>query len=60
MAVLLESNEELIQPGMVVALETPFYGNGFGALMIEDQFLVTADGTECMNSLPRGLQKIAL
>jgi Xaa-Pro aminopeptidase len=55
-----KGNEELIQPGMVVALETPFYGNGFGALMIEDQFLVTADGTECMNSLPRGLQKIAL
>ncbi|KQQ75056.1 proline dipeptidase [Rhizobium sp. Leaf321] len=51
-------NEELIQPGMVVALETPFYGNGFGALMIEDQFLVTSDGTECMNRLPRGLQKI--
>jgi Xaa-Pro aminopeptidase len=55
-----KGNEELIQPGMAVALETPFYGNGFGALMIEDQFLVTSDGTECMNSLPRGLQKIAL
>ncbi|GGA86822.1 proline dipeptidase [Brucella endophytica] len=48
-------NPELILPGMVVALETPFYGQGLGALMIEDQFLVTDTGAECMNTLPRGL-----
>ncbi len=49
------SNREEILPGMVVALETPFYGQGLGALMIEDMFLVTDTGTECLNSLPRGL-----
>lgn len=48
-------NPEIIETGMVVALEAPFYGQNFGALMIEDQFLVTAVGTDCMNSLPRGL-----
>ncbi|WP_420963233.1 M24 family metallopeptidase [Brucella sp. IR073] len=48
-------NPEIILPGMVVALETPFYGQGLGALMIEDQFLVTDNGAECMNTLPRGL-----
>jgi len=48
-------NEEIIEANMVVALEAPFYGQNFGALMIEDQFLVTSDGAECMNSLPRGL-----
>ncbi len=47
---------ELIEPGMVVALEAPFYAQGLGALMIEDQFLVTPDGAEPMNSLPRGLR----
>ncbi len=48
-------NRELIEPDMVVALEAPFYGQGLGALMIEDQFLVTTSGVECMNNLPRGL-----
>ncbi|WP_395773775.1 M24 family metallopeptidase [Agrobacterium pusense] len=52
-------NPELILPGMVVALEAPFYGEGVGALMIEDQFLVTASGAECMNSLPRTLRDLS-
>lgn len=52
-------NPELIRPGMVVALEAPFYGEGVGALMIEDQFLVTASGPECMNRLPRTLRDLS-
>ncbi|OLP52100.1 M24 family metallopeptidase [Allorhizobium taibaishanense] len=48
-------NPEVVEADMVVALEAPFYGQNFGALMIEDQFLVTPAGAECMNSLPRGL-----
>lgn len=51
-------NDEVIEQNMVVALETPFYAQGFGALMIEDQFLVTETGTECMNSLPREIIRI--
>ena len=53
------SNQEVIAADMVVALEAPFYGQNFGALMIEDQFLVTPHGAECMNSLPRGLIDLA-
>ncbi len=53
-----DGNAELIEPGMVVALEAPFYAQGLGALMIEDQFLVTPDGVEPMNSLPRGLRDL--
>lgn len=53
-------NEEIILPNMVVALEAPFYGQGLGALMIEDQFLVTERGTECMNTLPRALRDLSL
>lgn len=51
-------NPEIIEENMVVALEAPFYGQGLGALMIEDQFLITSGGVECMNTLPRGLQQI--
>lgn len=50
---------EIIEADMVVALEAPFYGQNFGALMIEDQFLVTPNGTQCMNSLPRHLLDLA-
>lgn len=52
-------NPELIEADMVVALEAPFYGQNFGALMIEDQFLVTPSGVDCMNIMPRGLMDLA-
>lgn len=52
------SNPEEIQPGMVLAFEVPFYLHGLGAMMIEDQLLVTATGVEVMNRLPRGLVDI--
>jgi Xaa-Pro aminopeptidase len=48
-------NPEIIEVDMVVALEAPFYGENFGALMIEDQFLVTPTGVDCMNTMSRGL-----
>jgi len=52
-------NTELIQPNMVVALEAPFYAQGIGALMIEDQFLVTESGYERMTTLPWDLRDLA-
>uniref|UniRef100_UPI00310136A6 Xaa-Pro peptidase family protein n=1 Tax=Neorhizobium sp. EC2-8 TaxID=3129230 RepID=UPI00310136A6 len=52
-------NPEIILPNMVVALETPFYGQGMGALMIEDQFLITETKAECMNTLPRALRDLS-
>lgn len=53
------ANSEIILPNMVVALEAPFYGQGLGALMIEDQLLVTETGVECMNSLSRSLRDLS-
>ncbi|RWX81803.1 aminopeptidase P family protein [Neorhizobium lilium] len=53
------SNCEVIQPDMVVALEAPFYGQGLGALMIEDQFLITQTGYERMTTLPWTLRDLA-
>lgn len=52
------SNEMLIEPNMVLALEVPFYANGIGALMIEEQFLITENGAESMNKLSRELLSI--
>ncbi|WP_312807446.1 Xaa-Pro peptidase family protein [Agrobacterium cavarae] len=48
-------NPEIIEVDMVIALEAPFYGENFGALMIEDQFLVTSTGVDDMNTMPREL-----
>lgn len=39
---------EIIEANMVLAFEVPFYADGLGALMIEDQLLVTATGLELM------------
>ncbi|WP_343232440.1 Xaa-Pro peptidase family protein [Microvirga terricola] len=53
------NNDDVIQPGMVLAMETPFYAKGVGALMIEDQLLVTENGIEVMNALPREMIDLA-
>jgi Xaa-Pro aminopeptidase len=52
-------NPEIIQADMVVALEAPFYGQGLGALMIEDQFLITETGPDCMTTLSRSLRDLS-
>ncbi|MDX3974126.1 Xaa-Pro peptidase family protein [Shinella sp.] len=52
---LSHGNAIEIEPGMVLALEAPFYADGIGALMIEEQFLITAEGPQTMNRLPREL-----
>ncbi|MEF2074763.1 M24 family metallopeptidase [Consotaella sp. CSK11QG-6] len=51
-------NPEPIEPGMVLAFETPFYAHGLGALMIEDQLLVTRTGVETLSRLPRQLVEL--
>jgi Xaa-Pro aminopeptidase len=46
---------EAIEPGMVLAFETPVYVDGEGGFIIEDQFLITEHGAEPAWSLPRAL-----
>ncbi len=41
--------DEVIEANMVLAFEVPFYADGLGALMIEDQLLVTETGIELMS-----------
>lgn len=44
-----------VEPGMVFAVETPYYGSDIGAIMIEDLVLITQDGAEPMHKSPREL-----
>jgi len=48
----------VLEPGMVMAFETPFYVDGVGGFIIEDQLLVTEAGHETMNTLPYDLLEI--
>jgi len=48
----------VFEPGMVMAFECPWYINGLGGMIVENQLLITAGGHEMMNSLPLGLTEI--
>jgi len=50
--------ETKLLPGMVMAFECPWYIDGLGGMIIENQFLVTDNGYEMMNTLPLGLEEI--
>ena len=51
-------SDAVLEPGMVMAFETPWYIDGVGGFIIEDQVLVTDSGPEIMASLPRGLARL--
>ncbi|MBV8045605.1 MAG: aminopeptidase P family protein [Paludibacterium sp.] len=46
------------KPGMVMAFEVPLYVDGVGGFNIEDQLLITEEGVEVMNRLPRQLMPL--
>ncbi len=52
---LSSSEGTIFRPGMVICLETPYYGYGVGSIMIEDMVLVTENGSERLNKLSRDL-----
>lgn len=49
------SSSVVMEPDMVVAFETPWYVDGLGGMILENQVLITPDGHEVMNRLPIGL-----
>ena len=57
---LAQEAHDLIEPDMVLAFETPFYVDGEGGFIIEDQFVITETGAEPAWSLPRPLQVLPL
>ena len=44
-----------IQPGMVLAIEPGCYIEGGGGLRLEDNFLISADGSEKLSAFPDGI-----
>ena len=48
----------VLEPGMCICLETPYYGIGVGAIMIENQMIITENGIECLNQMPRELVEL--
>lgn len=49
------SETAIFEPNMVVCIETPYYGYGIGAIMIEDMLLITENGVERLNRLSTDL-----
>ena len=49
-----------VEPGMVLAVEAPFYIRGLGGFIVEDQVLVTEKGLDLMSRLPRDLLEIGI
>ena len=52
---LSRTEERLIEPGMVFAVETPAYSSDTGAVMIEDLVVITDTGHEVLHQLPHEL-----
>ncbi|MEV2275925.1 Xaa-Pro peptidase family protein [Nocardiopsis sp. NPDC049922] len=48
-------NDDVIEEGTVVNIETPYYEFGFGAVQVEDPFVVRAAGNELLTTLDRDL-----
>ena len=48
----------VLEPNMVIAFECPWYINGVGGMIIENQVLITEEGHQMMNHLPLDLCEI--
>jgi Xaa-Pro dipeptidase len=51
-------SDDVLQPGMVICLETPYYELGWGGVQAEDTFLVTSEGLERFTQMPAGLMTV--
>ena len=51
--------DTVLQPNMIMTLEIPFYGRGFGGYFEEDIVLITEDGNESLTTAPFGLNVIS-
>lgn len=56
---LAPGDETLIEAGMVLCVETPYYELGCAGLQVEDMVVVTDDGHRPLSRLPRELQVLA-
>ncbi len=52
---LTSTSEDILEEGMVVNVETPYYEMGLGGIQLEDTILVTADGYRPLTKSSRDL-----
>lgn len=52
--------ERVLEPGMVVAFEVPYYINGIGPFQFEDNLVITETGHESFNRLPLEIREIEI
>lgn len=52
------SEDAVLEPGMVLCLETPFYEIGWGGMMVEDMIVLTEDGHDRLSALDHALTVI--
>lgn len=53
--ILKAGEQAVLETGMLLNVETPYYELGFGGLQVEDLILVTDDGCELLTQTDRGL-----
>ncbi|WP_457578207.1 M24 family metallopeptidase [Ensifer adhaerens] len=51
------NSETLLEPGMVLCVETPYYEIGWGGMMVEDTVIVTDNGSELLTNTSRDLRR---
>lgn len=54
------TEQHVIEPGMVLAFEVPYYIDGIGGFQNEDDILITENGYESFNTLPMHLVELEL
>ena len=55
---IVEGNQRLLEPGMVITIEPGIYRLGEIGVRIEDDVLITETGAESLTTFPRGLRII--
>jgi len=55
---IADDSEAILEPNMVMAFETPWYIDGLGGFIIEDQLLITDNGAEVMAPMSRDLRRL--
>lgn len=55
---LSAESEEVLQENMALALEAPYYIEGLGSFIIEDNLMITANGFESMYTNDRGFVSV--